>query len=98
MIMFIIIFGQIRAYYDVLPQAARLSIYFCERKSVVLHLLEDLINDKLLRWLEEKKKSPAPGGNRTHNLESFAPQAYALLCATTAVAVKIFFIQHRDSK
>ena len=61
----------------VLSKAAQLCIYFCEGKSVVLHLLEDQIKDALLGDRKRRKKP----STRTHDLKSLAPQACTLpLC------------------
>ena len=62
------------------PQAAQLGIHFFNGETVMLHLLGDLFKDTLLR--REEEKSPAPGGNRTHDLSVMKPALYR--CATTA--------------
>ena len=67
----------------VLHQAAQFSIYFLGRKisSVALPWRPWL---RMHNWgIEKEEKSPAPCGNRTHDLKSFAPQGCDLCCAAT---------------
>ena len=63
----------------VLPQATLLSILFCYGKSVVLHLIEDLIKDELL--VDEKRRKKLS----TRWESNPQPQECVLyFCATTA--------------
>ena len=74
----------------VLPQDAQQGMHFSIGKTVMLHFLKGPVSNKLQGI--EVEKSPAPGGNQTHNLSVTRRGLYH--CATTTAQVWLYFVSN----
>ena len=73
-----------------LPQAAQLSIYICERKSVLLQLLEG--PDIGPRQRKRRKKTEHPAGIEPTTSRVLLCSRVLYLCATTAAQLPLILL------